>query len=125
MKQRYIKLSEYAKKNAVIYKTAHKWYKEGKIKNTKRTITGGILVLDDQEETDNEVCVAYARVSSNKQKDQLDTQVKRLKDYSASKGWELKKVYKEVASGMNDQRTKLMQLLDDDTWIHFLLECMV
>lgn len=55
----------------------------------------------------------YARVSSVGQKDDLERQVQRLKDYAAAKGYHVSKVVTEIASGLNDQRPKLDKLLSD------------
>ena len=48
--------------------------------------------------------VVYARVSSHKQKDDLGRQVSRIQDFCAANGWQISKVVKEVASGVNDNR---------------------
>lgn len=55
----------------------------------------------------------YARVSSADQKEDLERQMHRLKDYAASKGYQVKKVVSDLASGLNDQRPVLMKLLAD------------
>jgi predicted site-specific integrase-resolvase len=55
----------------------------------------------------------YARVSSLGQKEDLDRQMQRLKDYAAAKGYTVSKEVMEIASGLNDQRPKLEKLLAD------------
>jgi putative resolvase len=55
----------------------------------------------------------YARVSSIGQKEDLDRQLQRLKDYSAAKGYHVSKEVTEIASGLNDTRPKLEKLLAD------------
>jgi len=55
----------------------------------------------------------YARASSIGQKDDLERQVQRLKDYAAAKGYHVSKVVTEIASGLNDHRPKLEKLLAD------------
>jgi predicted site-specific integrase-resolvase len=55
----------------------------------------------------------YARVSSQDQKQDLERQLQRLRDYAASGGYTLAKEVTELASGLNDQRPKLMKLLQD------------
>ncbi|HVB59679.1 MAG TPA: recombinase family protein, partial [Ktedonobacteraceae bacterium] len=46
-------------------------------------------------------------MSSLGQKDDLDRQMQRLKDYAAAKGYQVSKEVREIASGLNDQRPNL------------------
>lgn len=39
-----MKLSEYAKLNSVSYKTAWRWFRDGKIKNTRQLNTGTVVI---------------------------------------------------------------------------------
>jgi len=55
----------------------------------------------------------YARVSSAGQKEDVERQLQRLKDYAAAKGYQVSKEVREIASGLNDQRPKLEKLLAD------------
>jgi len=55
----------------------------------------------------------YARVSSLGQKEDVDRQLQRLKDYAAAKGYQVAKEVTEIASGLNDKRPKLEKLLAD------------
>ena len=57
----------------------------------------------------------YARVSSHEQQANLDRQAERLISYCAAKGYQLNRVVKEIASGVNDSRPKLLALLEDQT----------
>ena len=107
-----MKLSDYAKKVGVKYKTAWLWYSQGKIEGYK-TKTGTIIVTElDEKEVPTKV-VIYARVSSHEMKDSLDRQAERLADYCAAKGWPVSKVIKEIGSGVNDNRKQLTKLLED------------
>jgi predicted site-specific integrase-resolvase len=111
-----MKLSEWADKNSVCYKTAWNLFKEGKIPYAHRMFgeTGGILVDEKAIENEKlEYVVVYARVSSSENKDNLDSQAKRLCDFCAAKGWQVKRVIKECASGLNDNRPKLLEILKD------------
>jgi predicted site-specific integrase-resolvase len=58
------------------------------------------------------IVVVYARVSANENRPNLDSQAERLCYYCTAKGW---KVVKEVGSGVNDGRRKLLALLADPT----------
>jgi predicted site-specific integrase-resolvase len=56
--------------------------------------------------------VVYARVSSHDRKDCLVGQADRCVVFSNQRGLSVDKIYKEIASGMNDKRPKLMELLE-------------
>ena len=107
-----MKLSAYAKKIGVSYKTAWNWYKAGKLAGYQAE-TGTIIVTEsDTPQTSQRVAI-YARVSSAKNKNNLDAQAERLVSYCAAKGYQVAQIVKEIGSGVNDTRPKLMKLLQD------------
>jgi predicted site-specific integrase-resolvase len=53
----------------------------------------------------------YARVSSIDQKDDLERQMVRLKDYAAARGYHVTHMGQEIGSGLNDQWPKFLKLL--------------
>lgn len=57
----------------------------------------------------------YTRVSAAENKSNLEAQAGRLQDYCAAKGWPIAQVVKEIGSGINDNRPKLLKLLTDPT----------
>lgn len=57
--------------------------------------------------------VIYARVSTQKQKTDLQNQVKTLTEYCNKNGIKVSKFYQDVASGMNFDRKQFKILLDD------------
>lgn len=57
--------------------------------------------------------VIYARVSTPKQKTDLQNQVKTLTEYCNRNGVKVSKSYQDVASGMNFDRKQFKILLDD------------
>jgi putative resolvase len=108
-----MKLSRYAKKVGVTYKTAYRWYRAGTL-DAYQTATGIIIVREKADERPIIGRIAmYARVSSLGQKEDLKRQIRRLKDYAAAKGYQVSRVVTEIASGLNDQRPKLEKLLAD------------
>lgn len=119
-----IKLSEYAKMNSVTWRTAFRWFQEGKIDNARRTPGGSIVV--DIEDTDNGnliTTVTYARVSnSSRRKTDLEYQSKRLREYCHQKGWEVQREYKEVGSGLNDSRKKLLKVISSPQPVRVVVE---
>jgi predicted site-specific integrase-resolvase len=107
-----MKLSEWAKKNGITYRTAWKWFKSGKLPvQAEQTPTGTILVQEGGEPTGK--VALYARVSSADQKSDLDGQISRLLTYANKQGWEVGKAVTEIGSGLNGHRPKLMKLLTD------------
>lgn len=110
-----MKLSQYAKRAGVTYKTAWRWYKAGML-DAYQKYTGTIVVGEEQNLTPITGRIAlYARVSSADQKQDLARQLQRLRDYAAAKGYAVSKEVVEIASGLNDTRPKLSKLLSDPT----------
>jgi putative resolvase len=112
-----MKLSAYAKKHGITYRTAFRWWQNGQITGFQKP-SGTIIVTEGEEEAPvaKKVVtpvVIYARVSSPKQKENLDRQVARLEDYCAAKGYQVGRIVKEIGSGVNDSRRKFLALLSD------------
>ena len=108
-----MKLSQYAKKIGISYKTAWRWYKAGTL-DAYQTPTGMVVVRDPLAEKGGTGRIAlYARVSSVDQKSDLERQVQRLRDYAVARGYQVAKEVTEIASGMNDSRPKFLKLLAD------------
>jgi putative resolvase len=110
-----MKLADYAKQMGVRYETAWRWFRDGKIQG-RRIGAHTIIITEGQEESSaaTSQCVAiYARVSSAENKGNLDSQAERLVAYCAARGYQVAKVVKEVGSGINDARPKLLALLAD------------
>lgn len=108
-----MKLSEYAKQNSVTYRTAWNWYKAGKIPNARQLQTGTVVIDDTSNINTDEYTVIYCRVSSTENKSNLDSQADRLTQFCTAKGWTINQIVKECASGLNDQRPKLIKVLTD------------
>jgi len=100
----------------VRYETAWRWFKTGKIKG-RQLESGTIIVTEELEQRPppEQIVVVYARVSANENRPNLNTQAERLSAYCAAKGWKVNRVVKEVGSGINDGRKKLLALLADPT----------
>ena len=114
------KLTDAAKKLGVHKQTTWNYIKSGQLSASKTKNNRWYI---EQEEIDRflgqnkfveEQGVAiYARVSSSENKDDLDRQVDRLVLFANSRGWRVTRIEKEIASGVNDQRPKLLSLLKD------------
>jgi putative resolvase len=113
-----MKLSVYAHKLGIHYHTAWRWFKAGKIAGYQAD-TGTIIVteslLTQSPAPVAEKVAIYTRVSAAENKSKLEAQAGRLQDYCAAKGWVVAQVVKEIGSGINDNRPKLLKLLTDPT----------
>ncbi|OQX16211.1 MAG: hypothetical protein BWK80_40390 [Desulfobacteraceae bacterium IS3] len=103
-------LSEYAEEHGIKYRAAWNRYKAGKIPGAFQDGFGKILIPENSPGRP-EYTVCYARVSSSENRKNLETQAERLCAFCAAKGWAVKEVIKECASGLNDRRPKLERLL--------------
>jgi len=118
-----MKLSQYAKQQGISYRTALRWWKAGLIKGYQSP-TGTLIV---REEPPKEVLAVqrvaiYARVSSHEHWESLERQAERMISYCAAKGYQVHLVVKEIASGLNDSRPKLLALLKDPAITRIVVE---
>lgn len=116
-----MKLSTYAKKNNITYRTAWEHWRTGKLEGVQ--LSTGTVVLEDEPlvRLPKQVAI-YTRVSSSENKDNLDKQSERLQQYAIAKGYKIYKVVKEVGSGLNDNRKQLEQLLIDKEYNILIVE---
>ena len=123
MGQKYKKLSQYAKDNGITYRTAWNYFNdgllEGAYQNDKKTI---FVPVDDEKKDNRKYAAIYARVSSNDRKKSLDNQLNRLNSFAATNGYIVNHSVKEIASGMNDNRNKLIKLLREDDYDVLIVE---
>ena len=115
--------------------TLRRWETEGKLV-PKRTVAGhrryDLAKLKPElfrAALDERHTVAYARVSSHDQKNDLERQKQVLELYCAKQGWTFE-VIADLGSGMNYHKKGLKRLLvkegDSRTnWPNFLRDCMV
>jgi predicted site-specific integrase-resolvase len=107
-----MKLKEWARKQGICYQTAWRWFKAGSLPVPfYQAQSGTIIILEKDEKINLKNTVIYARVSSYEKKDDLLRQVERCSGFAAANGIRVEKVIKEIASGMNDHRPKLTELL--------------
>lgn len=79
-----MKLSTWAKRQGISYRTAWCWFKEGKLPVAAEQTKSGTILIKDEVEQSNAVAI-YARVSSADQKKDLDQQIGRLVLFANSK----------------------------------------
>ena len=118
-----MRLRTYAQWAGIRYETAWRWFKAGKIKG-QQLPSGTIVITEElsQRPERESIIVVYARVSANEHRPNLERQAERLSTYCAAKGWRVHKVVKEVGSGVNDSRKKLLALLADPTVTTIVVE---
>lgn len=119
------KLRDYAKENNVCYMTAYNHFKKGLITGAYQLPTGTIVIPDISnlnKENQTEYIITYARVSSSENKSNLQTQSKRLKDFCNAKGWRTNENIIEIGSGINDNRKKLLKILQEEKATKLIVE---
>lgn len=108
-----MKLSQYAKQQGISYSTALRWWHQGAIRGYQAP-SGTIIVETEAKPPAPEEHVAiYARVSSAEHRENLERQAERLTQYCTICGYRVVKLVKEVGSGVNESRPKLLSLLRD------------
>lgn len=118
-----MKLSEWAKKMGISYRRAWQMFKDGKLSNAIQLPTGTIVILEEKTlPVESNTVAIYCRVSSHENEDNLERQAERLKEYAIAKGYQIKHVIKEVGSGVNDARPKLISLLNQKDYKILLVE---
>jgi predicted site-specific integrase-resolvase len=116
-----MKLSQYAKKQGISYRTALRWWRAGQIKGYQAP-TGTIIVQENEPTPGVQKVAIYARVSSAEHKANLEWQAERLVHYCQARGYQVAQVVKEIASGVNDSRPKLLSLLKDTSITTIVVE---
>ncbi len=117
-----MKLSQYAKQQGISYRTALRWFRAGTIKGYQAP-TGTIIVTEEEAPTHpHEKVAIYARVSSADHRENLERQAERLSQYCEARGYQVAQVIKEIASGVNDSRPKLLSLLKDTSITRIVVE---
>ena len=106
-----------AKSLGVCYKTAWNIWKRGEL-DAYQLPSGTIIVKNNINSSQCKfVKVAiYCRVSSAENKPYLESQAERLLNYCSFKGYSVVRVVKEVGSGVNDNRRKLVKLLQENDY---------
>ncbi len=120
-----IKLSEYAKRHGVTYRTVWNKFKEGKLPNGYKDEFGNILVKVENLKEDlklSKKVAIYTRVSSKENKSNLESQANRLKKFAIAKGYTITHIVKEIGNGVNDNRKKLLNLLQKNDYGILLVE---
>jgi putative resolvase len=116
-----MKLSQYAKQQGISYRTALRWFRAGTIKGYQAPSGTIIVTVEEPQPTVQKVAI-YARVSSAEHKANLERQAERLVHYCEARGYPVSQVVKEIASGVNESRPKLLGLRKDTSITRLVVE---
>ncbi len=112
-----MKIRDWAETQGISYWTALRWFHAGKLPVPAEQLPTGTILVYPPEKPEipesNSSVVIYCRVSGHDQKEDLERQAERLKNFASAKGWEVKDVVTEVGSGLNGRRKKLLKILSD------------
>jgi putative resolvase len=107
-----VKLSEWARSRGVSYRTALNWFHAGILPVSARQLPTGTIVVEPSAEPSGKA-VAYCRVSSADQRDDVERQAGRVAEEAGKRGITLDATVTEVGSGVNGNRATLRKILAD------------
>ena len=112
---RFLKIGEAAKVLGVSIQTLRRWEETGYLvparKSSGKTRYYDLDQLTGKERVDQDLTIAYARVSSHDQKEDLKRKADVLASYCAKQAWNFQ-VIQDLGSGMNYRKKGLKVLLD-------------
>lgn len=114
-----MKAKEVLKLLGITQQTLWNWSKSGKIKvvsKLSRTYNeydddSVYALIGQKSKKKNRLVISYARVSTQKQKKQLDEQNQRIYDSCISRGLKLDKQFSDIKSGMSSDRKDFQEIL--------------
>jgi putative resolvase len=116
-----VKLKEWARGQGVSYRTALNWFHAGALPVPARQLPTGTILVDAQWAAAGRT-VAYCRVSSADQRDDLERQAGRVAQECGRRGISLDSTITEVGSGLDGSRVQLRELLSDPTVTMIVVE---
>ena len=117
---KYYSIGEFATKIGKTVQTLRNWDKNGSLKPSHATNAGTRYYSQEQlnhflglksEVQLNKKNIGYCRVSSYKQKDDLERQIENVKTYMYAKGYQFE-IITDIGSGINYNKKGLNQLID-------------
>ena len=117
---KYYSIGEFAKRIGKTIQTLRNWDKNEKLKPAYVTAGGTRYYSQEQlnqflgiEETTKlkKKTIGYCRVSSHKQKDDLERQIENVKTYMYARGYQFE-IISDIGSGINYNKKGLNQLID-------------
>ncbi len=118
-----MKLAAWARSYGVHPQTAYRWFREGTMPVPARRLASGTIVVEhDPVAVAEGRTVAYCRVSSHDQRDDLERQAGRVSLWASEHGLSVDEVVTEVGSGLNAKRPRLARLLADASATRIIVE---
>jgi putative resolvase len=117
---KYYSIGEFANKIGKTVQTLRNWDRNGSLKPSHITDGGTRYYSQEQlnrflglkqEKQLNKKTIGYCRVSSHKQKDELERQIDNVKTYMFAKGYSFE-IITDIGSGINYNKKGLNQLID-------------
>ena len=108
-----MKAKDVMKKCDICRSTLWRWVKEDKIKINKLPSGHYDYYFESEAKLNNKDIIIYARCSTSGQKENLQRQIERLKNYASANGLIVNKVYSEIASALNYNRKEYRKLIDN------------
>lgn len=116
-----MKLADWARRNGPDYKTAYRLFRSGKFPRPVEQLPAGTILVHELPSRTNDA-ILYARVSSNDQKEDLERQLDRLRDFAAVNGLHVVGEFKEVGSGLDGRRKALLKILENPSFSIIVVE---
>lgn len=110
----YITAKEVKEQLGITSQTLYNWRLKDKIRYKKLNSRNFLYDISSLELTEpkKRKNIIYARVSNTKQKSDLERQISILSEYMCSKGLIVDEVYKDIASGMNEDRKQFNKMIE-------------
>ena len=105
---------EYQKRYNISPQLFYLWRTTGKLQTKELVKNHHLVWVEDEPSNDPRVVAVYGRVSTSKQKQDLNNQIDVLKKYVISNGSN-PKVFSDIGSGMNEKRPGLISLMNEIT----------
>ncbi len=116
-------IGEFGKQIGVTPQTLRNWDKRGELKPA-HVSQGGTRYYSEEQRNQflgiagrkkpKRITIGYCRVSSNKQKDDLERQIENVKTYMIARGYQFD-IIQDIGSGINYKKKGLSQLIDKIT----------
>ncbi len=123
-----IKTSKLCRDLGITRVTLYNWRKRGLVEFVKSETGRNFVTLQTYhdllgiKEKQDEKVIIYCRVSSSENKSNLESQKNRLISYCNARGYQVSKIITEIGSGVNDQRPKLLSLLESSDFTKIVVE---
>ena len=115
--RKYYSIHEFSKILGVSAQTLRNWDNNGKLHPHHTTASGYRYYSDEQlnevlhiKPKNNRIIIGYCRVSSQKQKDDLERQIENVRTYLLAKGQPFE-IISEIGSGINYKKKGLQELI--------------